>query len=123
MLIAIPGFVPPYALNRILAIIGDRTNPDKSSACLYALLTFVAHISFAQADLFQNYHSRRAYERARGQLFCAIHYKALNRLDLSGQSLEDDEDAPADLGKVVNIMQSVSRTLFRKTSDGIILQG
>lgn len=103
----IAGFVPPYALNRILAIIGDSTVQDTSAAYLYTLLTFVAHISFAQADLFQNYHSRRCYERARGQLFCAIHYKALNRLDLSGQSLDTDEDAPADLGKVVNIMQSV----------------
>ncbi|KZS88201.1 P-loop containing nucleoside triphosphate hydrolase protein [Sistotremastrum niveocremeum HHB9708] len=103
--VVVVGFVPPYALNRILAIIGDSTVQDTSAAYLYTLLTFVAHISFAQADLFQNYHSRRCYERARGQLFCAIHYKALNRLDLSGQSLDTDEDAPADLGKVVNIMQ------------------
>ena len=67
-------------------------------------------MSFAQVDLFRNYHSRRAYERTRGQLFCAIHWKALRRLDLSGQYSAREgggEGDRADLGKVVNIMQSV----------------
>lgn len=46
------------------------------------------------------------------QLFCALHYKALKRRDMSGAvgSSEDgskNADDGADLGKIVNLMQLV----------------
>jgi hypothetical protein len=73
----------------------------------------MAHLSFAQVDLFQGWHTRRCYERTRGQLFCSIHYKSLKRQDISGVLADkDDEHRRADLGKIVNLMQSV---IFRRT--------
>ena len=62
--------------------------------------------------MFQTWHTRRCYERTRGQLFCSLHYKALKRRDISGKHTtstdgEGDEKTNADLGKVVNLMQCV----------------
>jgi hypothetical protein len=110
------GFIPPYALNRLLSTISTPTPDAYKRASLYAFLTLFAHLSFAQCDLFVNFHSRRAYERTRGQLFCAVHWKALRRLDLAGhgpgnkrsENADGEEvkkEEQADLGKVVNIMQ------------------
>ena len=79
-------------------------------AYFWTLVTLLAHLSFAQVDLFQSWHTRRCYERTRGQLFCALHYKSLRRQDLSGHVAEKvDEHESADLGKIVNLMQSVKR--------------
>ena len=63
--------------------------------------------------MFQTWHTRRCYERTRGQLFCSLHYKALKRRDISGKhttstSEEGNEETSADLGKVVNLMQYVT---------------
>lgn len=47
-------------------------------------------------------------------MFCALHYKALKRRDISGQTAhkskdgKTDEKVGADLGKIVNLMQSVA---------------
>ncbi|KAG2044379.1 P-loop containing nucleoside triphosphate hydrolase protein [Suillus americanus] len=101
---AVVGFVPAYALRMILLSL-DNTTPDSvANAKYWAFLTFVAHLSFAQVDLFKNWHTRRCYERTRGQLFCALHYKALRRRDISGKT-SNDEEGSADLGKIVNLMQ------------------
>jgi hypothetical protein len=102
----LPGFLPPFALQQILTVINEETPEAKNTAFFFAALTFVANLSFAQKDIFKNWHTRRCYERTRGQLFCALHYKALKRQDLSGKtSTNDDERGGADLGKVVNLMQ------------------
>lgn len=84
-------------------------------------------MSFAQADLLQGWHSRRAYERTRGQLFCALHWKALKGKDAAGKikgGTEGDEenstadskdtakapakksetDGIADIGRITNLM-------------------
>lgn len=81
-------------------------------AYTWTLITFIVHLSFAQVDLFQAWHTRRCYERTRGQLFCALHYKALKRRDIGGKTTSKDEDGvskdkdeSADLGKIVNLMQ------------------
>ena len=101
------GFVPAYALKEILSALTTDDAEAKRTAYLWALVTFIAHLSFAQVDLFQNWHTRRCYERTRGQLFCSIHYKSLNRQDLSGGIRQEaDEHKSADLGKIVNLMQS-----------------
>lgn len=71
------GFVPPYALQRILAALADPTPESRTTAYIFSVLTFLVHLSFAQQDLFKGWHSRRAYERTRGQLFCALHYKSV----------------------------------------------
>ncbi|KAF8522635.1 P-loop containing nucleoside triphosphate hydrolase protein, partial [Hysterangium stoloniferum] len=104
------GYAPSYALKQILALLALNTPSARSNAYLYALLTFVAHLSFAQLDLFQGWHTRRCYERTRGQLFCALHWKALKRRDINGNNGTVNEPvkgdvAAADLGKVVNLMQ------------------
>ncbi|KAF9644674.1 pleiotropic drug resistance ABC transporter [Thelephora ganbajun] len=107
---AVVGFVPPFALQRILAAIEDPSPSAKETAYFYAFVTFLANLSFAQKDMFQTWHTRRCYERTRGQLFCALHYKALKRRDISGKHAtssndEGEEETSADLGKVVNLMQ------------------
>jgi hypothetical protein len=107
----IVGFVPPYALKQILSALEDpQDRSAKSTAYCWALITFVAHVSFAQVDMFQTWHTRRCYERTRGTIFCALHYKALTRLDVSGKMEHENDsegEASADLGKIVNLMQSV----------------
>ncbi|KAG1904761.1 ABC transporter type 1, transmembrane domain-containing protein [Suillus fuscotomentosus] len=101
---AVVGFVPAYALRMILSSLDNPTPESVANAKYWAFLTFVAHLSFAQVDLFKNWHTRRCYERTRGQLFCALHYKALRRRDISGKT-SSDEEGSADLGKIVNLMQ------------------
>ncbi|THV07466.1 P-loop containing nucleoside triphosphate hydrolase protein [Dendrothele bispora CBS 962.96] len=97
------GFVPAYSLREILSAL---PRGDTNTAYFWAFVTFAANLSFAQKDLFKQWHTRRCYERTRGQLFCSIHYKALKRRDVSGQvSREGEEDKNADLGKIVNLMQ------------------
>lgn len=102
--------MPPYALQQILIDLAKQTPEARQDAYKWALIVFIANLSFAQVDLFQRWHTRRCYERTRGQLFCALHYKALTRLDAGGK-MGSDEDAPADLGKIVNLMQSAQITI------------
>lgn len=103
------GFVPPFALQHILAALADPSPNARTTAYAYTALMFIANLSFAQVDINQRWFSRRCYERTRGQLFCALHYKALKRRDISGVVKEEgkgeDENERADLGKVVNLMQ------------------
>ncbi|KAI0833629.1 P-loop containing nucleoside triphosphate hydrolase protein [Trametes gibbosa] len=101
------GFVPPYALQRILTALSDPAPGAKNTAYLFAVVTFLANLSFAQVDINKLWFTRRCYERTRGQLFCALHYKALKRRDIGHQSAkkEDDDEGNADLGKIVNLMQ------------------
>ncbi|KAI8980033.1 P-loop containing nucleoside triphosphate hydrolase protein [Trametes punicea] len=103
------GFVPPYALQRILTTLADPSPGAKDTAYLFAVVTFLAHLSFAQVDINKLWFTRRCYERTRGQLFCALHYKALKRRDVGTQMTrkeeEQEEEGNADLGKIVNLMQ------------------
>lgn len=116
----VSGFVPAYALKEILSALINDDAEAKRTAYFWALVTFIAHLSFAQVDLFQSWHTRRCYERTRGQLFCSIHYKSLKRQDVSGGiGQEEDEHTSADLGKIVNLMQSV--IFSDETSDSIPL--
>jgi hypothetical protein len=112
---AIVGFLPTYALQEILATLTQPDDPNaRRTAYIWALATFLAHLSFAQVDLYQGWHTRRCYERTRGQLFCSLHYKSLVRQDISGQvSGGEDEQRSADLGKIVNLMQSVTILFFK----------
>ncbi|KAK2461428.1 hypothetical protein APHAL10511_005891 [Amanita phalloides] len=103
---AVIGFVPPYALKEILSALATDGAEARRSAFKWALLTFIAHLSFAQVDLFKGWHNRRCYERTRGQLFCILHHKSLKRQDISSKcSGEEKEQENADLGKIVNLMQ------------------
>ncbi|KAF8707992.1 ABC transporter transmembrane region, partial [Rhizoctonia solani] len=107
---AIAGFIPPYALQRILrALEQHRNGSAPRDAYIWGLITFIAHMSFAQVDIVHRWHTRRCYERTRGTLFCALHYKALKRRDLSGAAhtdKQDEKDTPsADIGRIVNLMQ------------------
>ena len=74
------GFVPPYALQRILIALSDpspRAKDARNSAYFFATLAFLANLSFAQIDVNKGWYTRRCYERTRGQLFCALHYKCV----------------------------------------------
>ncbi|KAJ6621075.1 pleiotropic drug resistance ABC transporter [Mycena sp. CBHHK59/15] len=112
------GFVPPYALKEILAVLADPTPESRSTAYYWTLVTFLAHLSFAQVDLIQSWHTRRCYERTRGQLFCTLHYKSLKRQEMSGRvnSGEGDESEVdnANLGKIVNLMQGDSYAVSQR---------
>ncbi|EIW86976.1 pleiotropic drug resistance ABC transporter [Coniophora puteana RWD-64-598 SS2] len=99
------GFVPAYSLQRILASLDNPTEESMSTAYLFAFVTFMAHLSFAQVDLFKNWHTRRVYERTRGLIFISLFEKALMRRDVSGKVSGDEEETSADLGKIVNLMQ------------------
>ncbi|KAL5518793.1 hypothetical protein ACEPAH_476 [Sanghuangporus vaninii] len=112
---AVAVFGCVYSLREILSAL-EMTPRAMSRAYFFAFVTFVLHLSFAQVDLFQAWHSRRSYERARGQLFCAIHYKALKRRDVSevvDSSLDGSNvnKGSADLGKIVNLMQGDAYTV------------
>ncbi|KAG8747893.1 hypothetical protein FRC10_010512 [Ceratobasidium sp. 414] len=108
---AIVGFVPPYALQRILRSLEQAQpgDPAPREAYIWALVTFLTHMSFAQIDVVHRWHIRRCYERTRGTLFCALHYKALKRRDLSGAVATgkdgEKELSGADIGRIVNLMQ------------------
>ncbi|KAJ3517873.1 hypothetical protein NLJ89_g222 [Agrocybe chaxingu] len=108
------GFVPPFALKEILAALGENTQEARRRAYYWSLITFVVHLSFAQIDLFQAWHTRRCYERTRGQLFCTLHYKSLKRQDVSGRINKEGEKKSADLGKIVNLMQGDSYTVAQR---------
>ncbi|KAG8851938.1 hypothetical protein FRB91_007151 [Serendipita sp. 411] len=134
------GFIPAYALKQLLSILATPDDGSNNGAWgnkyvqahYYALMTFVANLSFAQCDLAQGWCTRRCYERTRGVIFCALHYKALRRRVIGGaapappkSNKVDQEEQPgnkgdgnakdmqaeleqersADLGKVVNLMQ------------------
>ncbi|KAL7279294.1 hypothetical protein ACG7TL_007135 [Trametes sanguinea] len=107
---ATAGFIPPYALQHILTALADPSPDEKRTAYMFAVVTLFAHLSFAQVDINKLWFTRRCYERTRGQLFCALHYKALKRRDVGAQMAKDgneegDGDDHADLGKIVNLMQ------------------
>ncbi|KAI0789892.1 P-loop containing nucleoside triphosphate hydrolase protein [Abortiporus biennis] len=111
---AVVGFVPPYATKQILSALADTSPDARVTAYTFTVVMFLANLSFAQVDVNQRWFTRRCYERSRGQLFCALHYKALKRRDIStkktdregeDQKEESDDNEGADLGKVVNLMQ------------------
>ena len=112
------GFVPPYALQRILSCLSSEKKEERDLAYVWTLVTFVAHLSFAQVDLFEGWYGRRCYERTRGQIFCALHWKALMRRERGGHAAAtgkergeprkaSESQEPADLGKILNLMQFV----------------
>ncbi|KAF9531878.1 pleiotropic drug resistance ABC transporter [Crepidotus variabilis] len=102
---AIVGFVPAYSLQKILTALASDDPTAASTAYRWAFITFVANLSFAQVDLYQRWHTRRCYERTRGQMFCLLHYKSLRRQQVGGATNKDGEPGAADLGKIVNLMQ------------------
>ncbi|KAG5732825.1 ATP-dependent bile acid permease, partial [Termitomyces sp. T112] len=109
------GFVPSYALKEILAALATGDRESRITAYFWTLMTFMTHLSQAQVDILQVWHTRRCYERTRGQLFCAIHYKSLRRQDLSGHVDQDKEDnKSADLGKIINLMQGDTYTVAQR---------
>ncbi|KAF4573251.1 hypothetical protein EYR36_007762 [Pleurotus pulmonarius] len=115
---AVIGFVPAYALQEILALLGENGPEARLKAFYWAVITFLAHLTFAQKDLLKSWHTRRCYERTRGQLFCNLHYKALKRQDVSKQgSHEDDKQSNADLGKILNLMQGDSYAVAQRFWD------
>ncbi|KAG6813216.1 hypothetical protein H0H92_013103 [Tricholoma furcatifolium] len=108
-------FVPSYALKEILAALTNDDRNSRNTAYFWTLVTFIVHLSQAQVDIFQSWHTRRCYERTRGQLFCSIHYKSLKRQDLSGDVNGDENDTKsADLGKIVNLMQGDAYTVAHR---------
>lgn len=70
------GFIAIYSMQRILEILAEDSKQPMQDAYLFAFITFMVHLSFAQADLIQLWHSRRSYERARGQV-CIMSVKGL----------------------------------------------
>lgn len=68
VIFAFTGYLPPFALQRILSALADPTPESKLNAQFFAFLTFMAHLYFAQGDLFKGWHTRRCYERTRGQV-------------------------------------------------------
>ncbi|KAF8808123.1 pleiotropic drug resistance ABC transporter [Phlegmacium glaucopus] len=111
---AVVGFVPPYALKEILSALASDVPEAKNRAYYWTLITFIAHLSFAQVDLFQSWHTRRCYERTRGQLFCTLHYKSLKRQEISGRVNREGGTTNADLGKIVNLMQGDSYAVAQR---------
>ena len=116
------GFAYPYALKEILAALASDTPEARNRAYYWTFFIFVAQLSIAQANLFQSWHTRRCYERTRGQLFCAMHYKSLKRQEISGR-VNRERESNADLGKTVNLMQLViPRSKFKKYSNFYFLE-
>lgn len=61
---AFTGFIPPYALQRILRSLEQHPSGDPTprEAYIWGLVTFLAHMSFAQVDIVHRWHTRRCYE-------------------------------------------------------------
>lgn len=121
LLTCFKGLVCTYSLQRILSVLEQKPE-DLSEAYGFAFIIFVTHLSFAQVDLFQSWHSRRSYERARGQLFCAIHHKALRRRDISTAAVPMKDGkatavSGADLGKIVSDFST--KAVFNLPYNGI----
>ena len=116
------GFVPPYALKEVLSALASDAPEAKNRAYYWTFVIFMAHLSFAQAELFRSWHSRRCYERTRGQLFCIMHYKSLKRQEISGRVNLEGETINAGLGKTLNLMQSVFRDLNSRNVQTFIFQ-
>ncbi|XP_006460356.1 hypothetical protein AGABI2DRAFT_203369 [Agaricus bisporus var. bisporus H97] len=114
---AIVGFVPPYAVKEILAVLANDTPEARRTAYVWTAIAFLANLSFAQVDLFQAWHTRRCYERTRGQLFCAIHYKALKRRETSCKSSTPGKEEHSDLGRILNIMRGDSYAVAQRFWD------
>ena len=110
-LLCCSGFVPPYALKEILSALASDVSDEKNRAYYWAFVIFIVELFISQANLFQTWHNRRCYERTRGQLWCTIHYKSLKRQDISGRVNPEGETSNANLGKTLNLMQSVFRVL------------
>ncbi|KAJ3554652.1 hypothetical protein NM688_g2996 [Phlebia brevispora] len=89
---AVIGFVPPFALQRILSALADPTPGARKTAYLAGTR---GGATSGRAD----------------SSFCALHYKALKRRDISGTVVdskndkEEESSEGADLGKIVNLMQ------------------
>lgn len=79
------SYAPPFFLKRILeAIEGNgMTGTTKSTAYLYAVLSFATMILKSQADLQHLFYGRRASVRTRGQLIASIYEKALRTRDMN----------------------------------------
>jgi hypothetical protein len=111
-------------MKQLLSILADDHLGKKEmfiQAHYWALVAFISNLSLIQADLAQGWCTRRCYERTRGIIFCALHWKAVKRRVVGGVSKtvetnsgtdkrEDDDtdheqERDADLGKVVNLMQ------------------
>ncbi|KAI7934963.1 hypothetical protein MJO29_016226 [Puccinia striiformis f. sp. tritici] len=116
------GFVSTWAIKRIL---DGLTIGDRSISFKFAILHFICNMSFAQFDLSGKWHSRRCYERTRGQLFNILHDKALRRKDMSGvvivtkrnpgttdesgdstspEEIDKNDQSHANIGKISNLM-------------------
>lgn len=108
---AFAAFVPAYCFQRILKALESHDPAKRPEAYGFAFLMFLANCSFAQLDMFEAWHSRRNYERTRGVIFCALHWKALKRRDMSGKlsekggeergELEEGESMVSDIGRCV----------------------
>lgn len=120
--LACQGFASPYATQMILSSLADRSSDSRSTAYFWTFIMFLVNLSYAQKDINQRWFTRRCYERTRGQLFCALNYKALKRRDVMSKTPaaakkdgdkyeEEEEEESANLGKIVNLMQYVSFVL------------
>ncbi|KAL8286389.1 hypothetical protein RQP46_004406 [Phenoliferia psychrophenolica] len=110
-------YVPPFLLNRILTALTIGTPSSRRQAIVFSILALTANVIKSEVDLFSLWHSRRAAQRARGELMSEIYRKSLLRRDMSGavadkvlevaeKKPEGEESSGADVGKVVNLMSS-----------------
>ncbi|KAG2022883.1 ATP-binding cassette transporter [Coprinopsis cinerea AmutBmut pab1-1] len=115
---AVIGFVSPYALQQILTALGQNDPQTRQKAFFWVMMTLFANLALASMKLFRGWHTRRCYERTRGQLFCAIHYKALKRVEISGHvTKEGDEESKAELGKITNLMRGDTYAIAQRFWD------
>ena len=104
-------------MQQILTALTTGSSEAKKVAYFWASVTFGVNLTIAQAKLIRNWHTRRCYERTRGQLFCALHYKALKREEISGHTGKGEEEGKAELGKIVNLMQGDSYSVAQRFWD------
>ena len=74
------------SLQRILQVLSDSSPDVKNTAYFFAVVAFLANLSFVQVDVDKEWFVRWCYEQTRGQLFCALHYKSNNAFFLSALS-------------------------------------
>ena len=114
------AFVGPYLLKRILEAFGAEDPAQRQTAYVLITVALFAKLGEALLDFSEAWHSRRAYERIRGTLFCITYEKALRRkitgvkpshavqAEQANDGDDDKNEEAANVGRIINIMRGDS---------------
>lgn len=104
------SFASPLLLQQLLLSLENPASPRRAPIT-YAILTFVFRSLQAQIGTFNNWYSRRAYERSRGEMITMLTRKALTRKTLT---IFYDSSTNEDQVKDVTLAESTPKNLSER---------